>query len=104
MKTVLAWILGAIITIAVVWLLAFNGLLMGAYFGPKQEQVRRNTFERSKAYNDGMVQEIQAMQFQYEQADDKHKAALASIIRHRLAGYQNHQLPSEIEEFVRTLP
>ncbi|CAB4152694.1 hypothetical protein UFOVP602_19 [uncultured Caudovirales phage] len=86
------------------WILAANGIAMGAIFSPLQEQVRRETFEQSKAYNDGMVQEIRAMQFEYIKADADHKIALASVIKHRIAGYPENNFPSDISSFIRSLP
>lgn len=86
------------------WLAMGNNLAMTSFFAPKYEQVRRSTFEQSKAYNDGMAQELRAMQFEYVKASDDHKTALASIIRHRVAGYPEQNLPSDLRQFVRSLP
>ena len=49
--------------------------------------MRRETFEESKAYNAGMIQELQNMQFEYVKAAPEQKDALASIILHRVADY-----------------
>lgn len=107
MKVVIA-VFGGIFVIllmgALGWVAAGNDLAMAAFFAPKYEQVRRTTFEQSKAYNDGMAQELRAMQFEYIKADDKHKAALASVIRHRAAGFPEQNLPSDLNQFIRSLP
>ena len=99
-------------SIVVVAILGFLGLIffigefslqMQSFFSPRHEQVRRNTFEQSKAYNQGMIQELQNMQFQYEQADESHKAALASIILHRAADYDQDRLPPDLYAFIQQL-
>ena len=73
------------------------------FFAPKYEDARRETFEHSKAYNQGMIQELQDMQFQYEQASPEHKSALASIILHRAADYDEDKLPSDLRSFIQSL-
>jgi hypothetical protein len=103
MKTILAGI-GIIIAILVfTWVVQGNDFFLMKVFAPKYEQVRRETFEQSKAYNQGMLQELQNMQFQYEQADPAHKAALASIILHRAADYPDDKLPTDLRAFIHSI-
>lgn len=85
------------------WVLTGNDFMLYRYFAPKQEAVRRQVFEQTKSYNQGMVQELQNMQFQYEQADDSHKAALASVILHRAADYDEDRLPRDLRTFISDL-
>lgn len=85
-------ILGVVGLLAIGWVVQGNSFFMYQMFAPKYEQVRRNTFEQSKAYNQGMVQELQNMQFEYLRANDDQKAALASIILHRAADYPPDEL------------
>jgi hypothetical protein len=84
------------------WVAQGNEFFMYRYFAPKQEAVRRQVFEQSKAYNQGMVQELQNMQFQYVQADEAHKAALADIILHRASDFDfdDSRVPSDLKSFV----
>ncbi len=106
--------LGSFIGIAIVaavlisglgWFFQGNDFFLFQYFAPKYEQVRRTTFEQSKAYNQGMVHELQNMQFDYVKADDDHKAALADIILHRAADYNmdDSRVPSDLRQFVADL-
>lgn len=90
--------------IALGWILSANNLALQKVFSPAREQVRRETFETSKAYRDGMIQEVRAMQFEYLKADDAHKAAMGAVIRHRLAGFPTDALPSDLQQFVVELP
>lgn len=55
------------------------------------------------AYNDGMAKELDSMRFEYIQAAPEHKAALASVILHRVAGYDVELLPSELRAFINDL-
>ena len=96
-------IVGALALLAAVWLTAFNTLAMRRAFMPATEQVRRETFEQSKAYRDGMLQELRGMQFAYLQADPEHKAAIASLIRHRAAGFPVDAMPSDLADFIKGL-
>ncbi len=101
LKAIAAAILGVMLVITLGWIATGNQLAMTGYFAPRMEAVRRNTFEQSKAYNQGMIQELQNMQFDYEQADEAHKAGLRTIILHRAADYPN--LPPDLAEFVRRI-
>lgn len=104
MKTVFMSILALLGLMALGWLLAGNNLAMMKVFAPATEQVRRETFENSKAYRDGMIQELRAMQFEYMKADEAHKAGMANVIRHRLAGFPEDAIPSDLQQFIRELP
>lgn len=99
------WTVLAIIGLfALGWLVAGNDLALMKVFAPAREQVRRETFENSKAYRDGMVQELRAMQFEYLKADEAHKAGMANVIRHRVAGFPEDALPYDLQTFVKELP
>lgn len=85
------------------WLFQGNDFFLYKAFAPKYEDVRRETFEHSKAFNQGMIQELQNMQFQYEQASPEHKQALASVILHRAADYDESKMPADLRSFVQGL-
>jgi hypothetical protein len=104
MKEIGIGLLAIVALIALGWLLTGNSLVMQKVFAPAREQVRRETFEESKAYRDGVIQEIRAMQFEYLKADDAHKAAMGAVIRHKLAGFPADALPSDLQQFVLELP
>jgi hypothetical protein len=97
----------SVIAIAVLILLAFGLELLGVYqfrfFEPKREAARREVFEETKSYNQGMIQELQNMQFDYYKADSSQKDALASIILHRAADYDEAKLPNDLRAFISKL-
>lgn len=94
---------GIVAILALTWLFQGNDVFLYKTFAPEYEATRRQTFEQSKAYNEGMVQELQNMQFEYERADPYHRAALASIILHRAADYDRSQLPLDTRAFLSKL-
>ena len=101
---VLLVLVAGIVVVAMSWLFSANGLALSKVFSPALEQVRRETFEESKAYRDGQVQELESMRYEYLKTDPAHRDALASIIRHRAAGIPDGMLHGDLAEFVRTPP
>ena len=85
------------------WVFQGNDFFMYKFFAPKYEDARRNVFENTKSYNQGYIQELQNMQFEYVKADKEHKVALASIILHRAADYPEDKLPSDLRAFISQL-
>jgi hypothetical protein len=87
------------------WLVQGNDFFMYKFWAPNQEAVRRQVFEQTRSFNQGMIQELQNMQFQYVQADDTHKTALADLILHRAAGYNlnNPEVPADLRMFIQKL-
>lgn len=94
-----------VVILAVSWVAQGNDWFMYKVFAPKYEQVRRETFEQTKSYRQGMVQELQNMQFEYVKANEEQKAALADLILHRAADFDldDNRVPSELRSFVNQL-
>lgn len=90
--------------VALLWGVAYHNLIFAAFFGPKYEDVRRNTFEHSKSFRTGAIQELQNMQFEYIKADPAHKKALADVIRHRAVEVPADVMPGELQSFISNLP
>lgn len=95
--------LSIIAVCALMWAVQGSDFFLYKVFAPKYEQVRRETFEQSKAYNQGMIQELQNMQFEYIKAEPAQKSALASIILHRSADYDPDKLPADLRSFIADL-
>ena len=87
------------------WLAEGNDFFMYKVFAPKYENTRRQVFENSRAFNQGMVQELENMQFEYTKAKPEDKNALASIILHRASGYNMDDpiVPASLRAFVAEL-
>ena len=105
MKSVFAGFGVLVAILCLMWVVQGNGFFMYQVFAPKYEQVRRDTFEQSRAYNQGMIQELQNMQFEYVRATPEQQDALASIILHRAADFDTSQqhVPSDLRLFVEDL-
>ena len=86
-----------------IWLAQGNDFFMYKYFAPKYEEVRREVFENTPSYNWGMIQELQNMQFKYEQATPNEKLVLAPIILHRVNQFGMDKLPPDLKVFVSKL-
>ena len=98
-------IVGSVVGIgALVWVGTVHDLIFTSFFAPKYENVRRNTFEQSKSFRTGAVQELQNMQFEYIKASPEHKKALADIIRHRATEVPADAMPSDLQSFISNLP
>ncbi len=62
-----------------------------------------NPFMQTKSYQQGMIQELQNMQFDYVKADPEAQKALASIILHRAADFPESEMPDDLRAFIRKL-
>ena len=96
-------VLALLAVVALGWLLTANSLALQKVFAPAQEQVRRDTFEQSKAYRDGAVQELAALRVEYMRAAPDVKPAMASLIRHKAAGVPPEALPYDIALFLKEI-
>lgn len=98
-------VLALVVILGLTWVGQGNEFFLYKVFAPKYEQVRRETFEQSRAFNQGMVQELQNMQFEYVKAAPDQKDALASIILHRSSGYNLNDpvVPADLRSFIAQL-
>jgi len=102
-KSILAIVGGVVGTGAIIWGVAYHDLLFTAFFAPKFENVRRNTFEQSKSFRTGAIQELQNMQFEYIRSDAEHKIALKDIIIHRATEVPEDAMPQDLYNFIQGL-
>jgi len=103
MKPIFAIVGGVIGLGALAWGIAYHDLLFTSFFAPKYEDVRRNTFERSKSFRTGAVQELENMRFEYIKAAPEHKLALKDIIIHRATEVPEDALPQDLYNFIQGL-
>ena len=103
MKPFLAVVGGVVGFGALIWGVAYHDLIFTSFFAPKYENIRRNTFEQSKSFRTGAVQELENMRFEYIKAAPEHKKALADIIRHRAIEIPIDAMPADLSAFVNTL-
>jgi hypothetical protein len=103
-KPILSIVGGVVGFGALVWGVAYHELIFTSFFAPKFENVRRSTFEQSKSFRTGAVQELQNMQFEYIKAAPEHKVVLADVIRHRAAEVPADAMPADLQSFISNLP
>jgi hypothetical protein len=100
---VLIVVLAMLCSLALDWIITGNEFFLYKFFGPKTEAVRRQIFENTKSYNQGMVQELRNAQLDYVKAKGTEKKAIASIILHETADYDESKLPDDLKQFIEDL-
>jgi hypothetical protein len=103
MRPLLSIVGGVVGVGALTWGIAYHDLLFTSFFAPKYETVRRNTYEQSKSFRTGAVQELQNMRFEYIRSDAAHKLALKDIIIHRAAEVPEDAMPQDLYNFIQGL-
>ena len=82
--------------------LDYTGLLWESFMGPKRENVRREIFEQTKSYNQGMIMQLLDYRKQYNLAKDPaDKAAIANTVSHMFADYNDNSLDFELRSFIK---
>lgn len=100
LKTVGAIILALAAIIAAAILFQSLDFGLTKTFAPAYEAVRRQTFEQSQSYNEGMVRDLENLRMAY--ADAKTPAqqdAIRDTARHRFAAYPSANLPADLRLF-----
>ena len=84
------------------------GLLVGAtelsfqiyqHYSPKYEGVRRETYEQSRAFREGTIRQLEAMELAYADGNDAQKAAIRSVALEQLADVPNELLTPDLRAF-----
>lgn len=103
MKTVGAVIGVLLVVLGITFAIQGADFFMYKFWAPKYEAVKRDVFEQTPSYRQGLIQELQNMQFKYEQASDAEKDALRPIILRRVAAFESNPdnvLPGDLSSFV----
>lgn len=106
MKIVGIVVLSVLALFGLSWAVEGNDFFLYKFFAPKQAEVQRQVFEQTRSYRQGMIQELENMQFQYESTTDVNaKSALAQIIIHRAAGFDlnDSDVPYTLRVFIQKL-
>jgi hypothetical protein len=93
-----------VVLVALGFAARYVALQSNTFFQPKEEALRRDVVEQSKAYRDGVALDLQSLRLDYLRAPEEIKPAIAAAIRHRAVGVDYSALPPDLENFVRTLP
>ena len=100
-------ILGVLLAIdGVAFLATGSDLMFYQFYAPKYEAVRRQTFEQTRSFNEGMAQDLDQLRIEYSRAKTQdEKDVIKSTVLHRTAGYDmtNPSIAPEIRDFVSSL-
>ena len=83
--------------------LAELGLRMSQRYAPLHEQVRRETFEQSRAFREGTVRDLENLMLDWSRGDAAQRAAIGSVARHRLADVPDDILTPPLRAWSRDL-
>ena len=86
--------------LAVTWIAQGNDFFMFKVFAPRYEATRRQVFEQSKAYNQGLAQELDGEFMDYQRADASGKQAIATVALHQVADYDTAKLPAHLRSWI----
>jgi len=94
MKVILS-VIGAIILLVIVGLATdLGGILWSGVTNPMREEVRRDTFESSRAFNEGVIRDLANYRQQWLDAEESDRPAIESTVRHRFPNYAIEDVPS----------
>lgn len=75
------------------------------FFAPKYEEVRRNTFEETKSYNQWKIQDLSNYYRQYNlTTDNKEKQTIEAVVKMQFADYDINNINSnELKVFLNNI-
>ena len=86
------------------WAIQGNDWLVYRVFAPKMEAARRQTFEQSKAFIHGTIQDLEQKMYDYKTSKDElQKKALAGLIIQNASEISPDQLPADLRSFIDQL-
>lgn len=98
-----AVVLFALVCLAATWLVQGNDFFMYKIFAPLYEKTRRETFEETKSYIQGTIQDLQDWYIEYLKATPSQQDAIGDIVIHRLADFPIDELPSDLYYWYKEL-
>lgn len=103
MKYVLYGLLALVGLFVLGWVSGINQIAWQRFSAPQYEQIRRDTFRESQAFNEGAQRELNAMMVDYSRATPSQRSAVGTMILHQQAAYPEDQLPEHMRVFIRCL-
>lgn len=103
MRVVFVTVLSIVFLIGLGFTLDYAGLQWFRFIEPQKEDARHEVFKKTRAYNEAKLQELVKLKYEYERADKAGKEAIANVIRHTFAEYDENQLPEELKKFVKKI-
>lgn len=95
MKTFFIWAGSFVGIIVILFVLELVGLGFFKFFEPKRENIRREIFENTKSYTQGMEQDLAKYYYEWTKAEtQENKTAIEGIIRLRFGEFDKAKLDS----------
>ena len=94
--------LGVIVgLLALTWVIQGNNFFLYQTFAPKMAEVRRDVYEETHSYRQGMIQNMHNLQTDYVQAEPGHRGGLASVILLRAGDIADPEsYPADVQAFI----
>lgn len=99
MKATLVVLLCLVLLLGIIWAVQGADFFIYKVFAPKYEQVRRETFEQSRAFNEGEKQHLASIQAQFVTATPEQQKALANLVMQNYAAYDISKLTPQLRDF-----
>lgn len=72
-----------------------------ATLGAVDQEVDRRNFERSQSYREGLRRDFDELMLAYSKAkSDDERAAILSVLRHRVQGAPPEAVPEDVKQFL----
>ena len=85
------YVLGGLVGLFVVGLLSLGAT---KFFGPRQENIRRNIFENTQSYVHGKTQDLSKYYAEYTEADAEGKESIKALIVMQFADFDESDIRS----------
>lgn len=102
-KNIVAGICIVVGILVLMWVFMGNNFFLYKVFAPMFEQTRREVFENTKSYQQGMVQDLSRIREEYIQAQPDNKPMLAQVYLFRLSDFDRSKLPPQLRLFTSQL-
>lgn len=107
MREIAVWVVAGIGALALLLALGFGlkalGLFNIQFWGVKYEDAHRKVYEQTKAYNHGMIRDIENLCLDAQQVESQtHKDVIKATINHRVSAFTG-ELPSHVKQCLNTL-
>lgn len=103
MKGYIENLLAIVIALATCAMLVVFSWCVWAWLAPRSETVRRETYEESRAYREGVVREVESARTQYLTAPRESRAAIRAYVLSRVTDFPDDALPDYLRPWVDCL-
>jgi hypothetical protein len=74
--------------------LRWAGIQWTGFFGPKEENVRRQIFEETQSFNEGKQQDLAKYYLEYQKGDEQTKAAIKAVVQAQFSYVKKENIES----------